>query len=71
MISQSVEDSLKEAELNLRNALAFAARSERPFVAKTIAGLISEIDTMLHADRYFDTIDNLIREDEQKLEVFV
>jgi hypothetical protein len=64
MISQSVEDSLKEAELNLRNALAFAARSERPFVAKTIAGLISEIDTMLHADRYFDTIDNLIREDE-------
>jgi len=64
MISQSVEDSLKEAELNLRNALAFAARSERPFIAKTIAGLISEIDTMIHADRYFDKIDNLIKEDD-------
>lgn len=64
MISQSVEDSLKEAELNLRNALSFAARTERPFVAKTIANLISEIDTMIHADRYFDKIDTLIKEEE-------
>ena len=32
-LSQSVEESLKEAEQSLRNALAFAARQERPLVA--------------------------------------
>jgi len=29
-LSQSVEDSLKEAEESLRNALSYAARQERP-----------------------------------------
>jgi hypothetical protein len=29
-LSKSVEESLKEAEQNLRNALAFAARQEKP-----------------------------------------
>jgi hypothetical protein len=38
-LSQSVEQSLKEAEQSLRNALAFAARQERPMVCSTIADI--------------------------------
>ena len=40
-LSQSVEESLKEAEQSLRNALAYAARQERPMVCSVIADLIS------------------------------
>jgi hypothetical protein len=47
-LSQSVEDSLKEAEQNLRNALAFAARAERPMVCSVIADLISRIGPHTH-----------------------
>lgn len=43
-LSQSVENSLKEAEQNLRNALAFAARAERPMVCSVIADLISRMN---------------------------
>ena len=39
-LSKTVEDSLKEAESSLRNALAFAARGERPLVCSQIANLI-------------------------------
>ena len=42
-LSKSVEESLTEAEANLRNALAFAARQERPLVCTQIAKLISDI----------------------------
>ena len=31
-LSKSVEDSLREAEASLRNALAYAARQEKPFI---------------------------------------
>ena len=41
-LSKSVEESLTEAEANLRNALAYAARQERPLVCTQIAKLISD-----------------------------
>jgi len=41
-LSESVETSLKEAESSLRNALAYAARQERPMVCSVIADLISK-----------------------------
>ena len=34
-LSEQVEDSMREAESNLRNALSFAARTEKPFISKT------------------------------------
>ena len=40
-LSKSVEESLKEAEQSLRNALAYAARQERPMICSCIADLIS------------------------------
>ena len=43
-----VEESLREAESNLRNALAFSARGEKPFIAKHIADMIMSIDSLIH-----------------------
>ena len=47
-LSQSVEESLKEAEQSLRNALAYAARQERPMVCSVIADLISRIESVMY-----------------------
>ena len=46
-LSESVEASLKEAEQSLRNALAFAARQERPMVCSTIADMIGKIESVI------------------------
>jgi len=57
-LSKTVEDSLNEAKLNLRNALAFAARSERPMVCSVIADLISKIDGVKSTDSILDKLDD-------------
>lgn len=57
-LSKSVEDSLKEAESNLRNALAFAARQERPMVCGVISELISKIDSIIKMDEVLDKLEN-------------
>ena len=46
-LSQSVEESLKDAEQSLRNALAFAARQERPVVCSVIADMINKIESII------------------------
>ena len=57
-LSNSVEESLKEAEQSLRNALAFAARQERPMVCGVIAELISRIESMKSTDEILDKLDS-------------
>ena len=57
-LSETVENSLKEAESNLRNALAFAARQERPMVCGVIADLINKIDTLQTMDSIMDKVEN-------------
>ena len=57
-LSKSVEESLKEAEQSLRNALAFAARQERPMVCSVIADLISKIESMQETDSILDKLEN-------------
>ena len=61
-LSKSVEDSLKEAESNLRNALAFAARQERPLVCKQISCMISDIDQLIKFDSMLDTLEQHIND---------
>ena len=56
-LSESVENSLKEAEASLRNALAFAARNEKPLVNTAIAGMISDIDRLIQFDKLMDKLD--------------
>ncbi len=57
-LSQSVEESLKEAEGALRNALAYAARQERPMVCSVIADLISRIELLQSTDAILDKLEN-------------
>ncbi len=57
-LSESVEASLKEAEQSLRNALAFAARQERPMVCSTIAEMISKIESVISTDEILDKLEN-------------
>ena len=62
-LSQQVEDSLREAEANLRNALAFAARQERPIMCKTISETIFKIDNIIKTDEILDNLDERIEGD--------
>ena len=55
-VSKQVEDSVQEAIASLRNALAFAARSEKPFISKHIAVFLADIDNLIDAN---DMMDNL------------
>ena len=57
-LSESVESSLKEAEQSLRNALAYAARQERPMVCSVIADLISRIESVMTTDSLLDKLEN-------------
>ena len=57
-LSESVETSLKEAEASLRNALAYAARQEKPFIAKHIADMIMQIDNLISTDAILDKLEN-------------
>ena len=57
-LSESVETSLREAEAALRNALAYAARQEKPFVAKHISDMVFQIDNLISADALLDKLEN-------------
>jgi hypothetical protein len=57
-LSESVETSLKEAEAALRNALAYAARQEKPFVGKHIADMVMQIDNLISADALIDKLES-------------
>lgn len=57
-LGQQVEESMREAEGNLRNALAYAARTERPMVVSVIADLISRIESVISTDELLDKLEN-------------
>ena len=57
-LSESVQESLDEASASLRNALAFAARGERPLVCSQIANLIKELDHISSTDSIFDMLED-------------
>ena len=56
-VSKQVEDSIKESISNLRNALAFAARTEEPYVAKHIADKIMDLDTLIRVNELISNLE--------------
>ena len=58
-VSKQVEDSIKDAIENLRNALAFAARSEEPYIAKHIADKIMELDSLIKVNQLLDDLEEV------------
>ena len=57
-LGTQVEESLKEAEANLRNALAFSARQERPMVCSVIAELICRIEGVMSTNSLLDKLES-------------
>ena len=56
-LSQSVSDSLKEAESHIRNALAYSSRQERPSTCESIAKLLADVDNIRYIDDIMDKFD--------------
>tara|TARA_B100001778_G_scaffold322923_1_gene315717 strand:+ start:210 stop:410 length:201 start_codon:yes stop_codon:yes gene_type:complete len=56
MLSKQVEESLRASQEHLRDALAFSARGEKPYVSKHIASFLADIDNLIDA---YDIIEKM------------
>ena len=56
-LSTQVEDSLREAQSHLRNALSFAARTESAYTSKHIADMLSKIEAIIDAENIIQQIE--------------
>ena len=57
-LSETVKSSLRDAQENLKNALAYSARTEKPFVSKHIAEMLANIDNLIDASDMIEKIEN-------------
>ena len=57
-LSNQVEDSLRESQECLRNALAFSARNEKPYISKHIADMLMTIDSLIDMEDMIEKIEN-------------
>ena len=57
-LSETVKESLRDAQEDLRNALACAARTEKPFVSKHIADMLAQIDNLIDATEMLEKMQN-------------
>ncbi len=64
-LSTQVSESLKDAQSDLRNALAYAARNEEPWMVKHIATALADIDNLFHVESLLDKADKVIEELEE------
>lgn len=69
-LSDQVKDELDSASTHLREALAFAARNEKPFVVKALGEMIHALDHLSSADEFMDTMQELMKEQEDGLSDF-
>lgn len=56
-LSEQVESSLREAQESLRNALAFAARSEKPYINMHIGKMMHNIDNLISVHDLLETME--------------
>jgi len=64
-LSTRVSESLKDAQSDLRNALAYAARNEEPWMVKHIATALADIDNLFHVESLLEKADKVIEELEE------
>ena len=65
-LSKPVEESLRASQEHLRDALAFAARGEKSYVAKHIANFLADIDNLIDAQEMMEKFrDQLTKRDEE------
>ena len=58
-LSQQVEESLREAQEDLRNALSFSSRTEPPYVNKHIANILAEIENLVQVTELVANLDEV------------
>ena len=56
-LSKKVEEYLIEAQGNIRNALANAARSERPVTINALGKLLNDVEALIKFDDLLDKLD--------------
>jgi hypothetical protein len=61
-LSEQVETALNAAQDNLREALAFAARSEKPYISKHISDMMMKIDCLCEVSTLIDMVESNIDE---------
>tara|TARA_B100000965_G_scaffold280302_1_gene238131 strand:- start:52991 stop:53185 length:195 start_codon:yes stop_codon:yes gene_type:complete len=64
MLTRQVESSLRNAQEDLREALAFAARTEKPWVSKHIADMLANIDNVVDADQLLSDVESYMGDEE-------
>jgi|TARA_B100001250_G_scaffold302556_1_gene264292 nicotinamide mononucleotide adenylyltransferase len=64
MLTRQVESSLRNAQEDLREALAFAARTEKPWVSKHIADMLANIDNVVDADQLLSDVETFMGDEE-------
>ena len=65
-LSKPVEESLRAAQEHLRDALAFSARTEKPFISRHIASFSADIDNLIDAQDMMENIRNQLTNREDK-----
>ena len=56
-LSTQVQESLRDAQANLRNALAYAARTESAYTSKHIADMLSKIEAIIDTEHIITQIE--------------
>ena len=64
-LSKQVETALNEAQDKLREALAFAARSEKPYISKHISDMMMKIDCLNEVSTLIDHVEDAMKEHEE------
>ena len=67
-LSEQTLESLRKAEVHLRDALAFAARVEKPYVVRELGGIISHLDNIQGTESLFDKMGTVIKRIEKENE---
>ena len=65
-LSKQVEESLNEAQASLRNALAFAARNEEPYISKYIADVMFQIENLKNVSNVLAMSEQIMKQMEDE-----
>ena len=55
-LTGQVEESLRDAQSQLKNALAYSARNEESYISKHIADMLMQIDNLILVDSIKDKL---------------
>ncbi len=61
-LTKQVESSLKNAQEDLREALAFAARTEKSWINKHIADMLAKIDSLVDVEQLMSDVETYMED---------